>query len=154
MICRIERPVEVEPPEGLVIDSFPSGELCRAALVDLINATHAGSSDSQVRGNWARLLVRRLEAGIFGETSPELWLRALYRGQPVGIALGAVKNDVGYIVCLGIQPDWRATGLSTILMSAILDRFKRRGLAAAEVSVDPANLKAIRFYEKYGFTRI
>ena len=66
-------------------------------------------------------------------------------GRPTGFA---AIDGYGYLDQLCVAPSERGTGLAT----ALLDEAKRRSPGAIELDVNEANGRALRFYEREGFS--
>ena len=57
-------------------------------------------------------------------------------------------------VSISLLPDWRNRGIGHRLMTALLDRLRTDGHAAASLSVQRTNANALHLYESLGFTII
>lgn len=58
---------------------------------------------------------------------------------------------VGQVAQLYLQPDAWGTGLAAPLLTALEADLRDRGFAATELHVAPQNVRARRFYERYGW---
>lgn len=84
--------------------------------------------------------------------------------QIVGAAWARIfpNNSAGYgtidtatpEVSISLLPDWRNRGIGHRLMTALLDRLRTDGHAAASLSVQRTNANALHLYESLGFTII
>ena len=84
--------------------------------------------------------------------------------QAVGAAWARIfpNNSAGYgtidtatpEVSISLLPDWRNRGIGHRLMTALLDRLRTDGHAAASLSVQRTNANALHLYESLGFTII
>lgn len=50
-----------------------------------------------------------------------------------------------------VTPDFQGTGAAQAMMEGVLDEAKEGGVAQIELSVAPANARAIAFYERHGY---
>ncbi|RLI86579.1 MAG: N-acetyltransferase [Archaeoglobales archaeon] len=94
------------------------------------------------------------------------WLR---RRDPDGMFVAVVGKPIGFIACdtnwyssfegkevgeiheLFVSPEWQKKGVGGALLSRGLDYARERGRDIAELWVGRGNLRARRFYEKWGF---
>jgi len=79
-------------------------------------------------------------------------------GKPVGfVACDAnwhsffENEEVGEIHEIFVHPKWQGKGIGSILLLRALDYAKERRRKIAELWVGVGNIKARRFYEKFGF---
>jgi ribosomal protein S18 acetylase RimI-like enzyme len=75
-------------------------------------------------------------------------------GEPVGLAMLAVREATGWIGGMGVVAAARRGGLGTILMRAVLDEARTAGLGEVGLEVLEPNDAAIRLYERLGFRRV
>ncbi len=61
------------------------------------------------------------------------------------------KGEVAEIHEIFVHPEWRGKGIGSALMKRALEYAVERGRRVAELWVGVGNLKAIRFYKKFGF---
>ena len=79
---------------------------------------------------------------------------ALVDGTAAGICKLAIRGDRGWIGGIGVAAPHRGTGVGEALMCAVLDIARSRGLREVWLEVLVQNERAIRLYEKLGFTRV
>jgi GNAT superfamily N-acetyltransferase len=126
-------------------------------------------------GECARLLVDQLrEHGI--EASPDALARVLKvaitdmgrgflmlardGGRVVGVAYVATIlsaehcGPVAWLEELYVTPDWRHRGIGTALVTAVLERAQKAGIAAVDLEIDAAHQRVISLYQRLGFRRL
>ncbi|ADB58108.1 GNAT family N-acetyltransferase [Archaeoglobus profundus] len=99
----------------------------------------------------------------------KLYFRWLLKRDPEGFFTYVAGKPVGFIACdcnwfsvfegeevaeiheIVVHPEWQGKGIGTSLMKKALDYAKERGRKVVELWVGVKNLKAIRFYKKFGF---
>jgi RimJ/RimL family protein N-acetyltransferase len=72
-------------------------------------------------------------------------LAALYRNERF--------DHTTELIQMWISPEWRSRGLSQELLSSALSWAWTNGYRTIRAEVMPDNLRALRFYEKFGFRR-
>jgi RimJ/RimL family protein N-acetyltransferase len=84
-------------------------------------------------------------------------LRAVVDGQTVGMASLARldwRNDSAHLAFVAVDPAWRGQGVGAAMLGQVLRLcFHDYNLHRVSLLVFPANLKAIRCYERLGFQR-
>lgn len=70
---------------------------------------------------------------------------------PSGFALLGIRGDSGWIGGMGVAPEARGGGAGRVLMDAVLERARARGLSDVTLEVLEQNAPAIRIYEAIGF---
>jgi ribosomal protein S18 acetylase RimI-like enzyme len=74
-------------------------------------------------------------------------------GAVVGLVALGVRGERGWIGGFGLAPASRGRGLSGALMATLLDRARGAGLRRVQLEVITTNDRAIRTYERAGFSR-
>jgi ribosomal-protein-alanine N-acetyltransferase len=72
----------------------------------------------------------------------------------VGYGGLAAMPDEGYVQTIAVAPEHRRRGLGSLLLTALLDDAKRRGLPRVGLEVRVDNAAAIAMYERFGFKGI
>lgn len=71
----------------------------------------------------------------------------------VGYAGINIVADEGYITNIGVLPDCRNRGIATLIMSEIIRIALKKELSFVSLEVRKSNEKAIRLYDKFGFSQ-
>lgn len=75
----------------------------------------------------------------------------------VGFVLGTVLEkrrsawSYGWVVWIGVDPDAARGGVASKLLERVTEAFSELGCRILLADTDPANEKAVRFFEKHGF---
>ncbi|MGG6296174.1 GNAT family N-acetyltransferase [Leptolyngbya sp. AN02str] len=89
-------------------------------------------------------------------TDPEYCLVAEVDHQVAGFVLGTVFNKAtwvyGYIIWLGVSPQFQRRGVADKLVDKIVERMIEEGVRIMLVDTDPANTPAIKFFTRKGFS--
>ena len=133
--------------DGIVIDAFDPAFDAEAwvALNARIFAAHPEQGGITAADLAARMDEAWFDAGDF--------LVARSGGALVGynwlkIEPGAAEGEI-YVV--GVSPEWSGHGLGRRLMTAGLERLRRRGVTRATLYVEADNEPAVRLYRSIGF---
>lgn len=124
-------------------------EFVDADLPALVNLWVMGWSetglaiDFDARRDWLIGHLRALRAG-----GADIVVGLDAGGRPAGFA--AIDSRSGYLDQLCVAPSERGTGLA----KALLDDARRRSPGAIELDVNAANRRALRFYEREGFSPV
>ena len=62
--------------------------------------------------------------------------------------------DEAQITNVAVHPEYRGMGGAKLLITQLLESMKEKGIKSATLEVRPTNEKAIKLYEKFGFTEI
>jgi ribosomal protein S18 acetylase RimI-like enzyme len=88
-------------------------------------------------------------------TDPEYCLVAEIEGQLAGFILGTVITKAswtyGYILWLGVSPNFQRTGVGDALVEKLIERMVEDGARFMLVDTDPANIPAVKFFTRKGF---
>jgi uncharacterized protein len=95
---------------------------------------------------------QRLEFERKLERDPELFLVAEDRGEVVGSIMGSYDGRRGWIGRLCVHPDRRRAGLGTRLVREVESRLAAKGCPKVNLLVESANLDAVPFYQRLGYT--
>lgn len=80
-----------------------------------------------------------------------LWWVAMENDHPIGILMGSVVDDMGWVAVLGVRKPWRKKGIGATLLRVAFREFRKRGLSKAGLGVDSKNKTgAVRLYESVG----
>jgi len=125
---------------------------------------------------WMRLTALRQSPFAFASTykaalprSPESWSEqanstaqgsdrctfiAFSDDSPIGIAAlyrTEEENDVGELVQVWVSPEHRGKGVARDLMDAVLQWSSANGFRTVVATIGKDNVRALRFYQEYGF---
>ena len=88
-------------------------------------------------------------------TDPEYCLVAEIQGQIAGFILGTVISKAtwtyGYILWLGVSPDFQRRGVGDALVDKLIERMVEDVARFMLVDTDPANTPAVNFFNRKGF---
>jgi mycothiol synthase len=152
VLRRLRRPLDkplppVELPDGVRIRAFVPGEDEEAWL--RVNARAFATHPEQGRLTLADLRMRMDEPWF----DPAGFLLAVLHGDLVGFHWTKVHPDgLGEIYVLGVDPAAAGLRLGLPLAVAGLVSLRDRGVGEAMLYVDESNPKAMRLYDKLGFT--
>src|SRR6202790_1933687 len=149
------------PGAGLILERWDHRyfESC-ARLIQLAYANHV---DGEINDQY------RTESGAFGflkniiilpgcgQFQPEasFVLRAPHANHLVGVILNSrVSDGVGHTTQICAMPGYQGRGLGRRLMEASLQALRVRHFTAVSLTVTSGNERAVRLYEKLGFTAI
>jgi ribosomal-protein-alanine N-acetyltransferase len=83
-----------------------------------------------------------------------LFLVAEEGGRVVGYGIACLVRGGASLESIAVAPSARGKGAADALMRSLLRRLRRRGAGRLSLMVKITNLRAIAFYERYGFRRI
>lgn len=152
VLHRLRRPLDaalatVELPAGVSIRAFVPGQDEQAWL--RVNARAFATHPEQGRMTLADLRLRMAEPWF----DPTGFLLAVRGDDLVGFHWTKVHPDgLGEIYVLGIDPDAAGLRLGLPLAVAGLSTLRDRGVETAMLYVDESNPRAMRLYDKLGFT--
>jgi len=126
------------------------------AIDDLAPVYHLG--DMLFTSNLYPTLYRTWdEWEVVGQfnTDPEYCLVAEVEGQIAGFVLGTIISKAtwvyGYIIWLGVAPQFQRRGVADRLVDGLVERMIEEGARFMLVDTDPANEPAIKFFRRKGF---
>lgn len=91
----------------------------------------------------------------FYETYPESFIIAEINGFVVGYVAGFMaKEGVGRVFSLAVHPMYQNRGVGGNLLKEVIWVLQRFGVNEIILEVRSGNIKARRFYERYGFRQI
>lgn len=92
-------------------------------------------------------LLKKL-ASMYSDT----FLIAEANGTILGYIIGAVRwGNVGHVLAVAIDPQYKRQGVGSVLMEETLSRFRRKGAKVTKLEVRKSNVVAQNFYHKLGF---
>jgi ribosomal protein S18 acetylase RimI-like enzyme len=88
-------------------------------------------------------------------TDPEYCLVAEAEGQIAGFVLGTIISKpswtYGYLIWLGVSPDFQRRGIADRLVDKVVERMIEEGARFLMMDTDPANEAAVKFFTRKGF---
>jgi mycothiol synthase len=140
----------IEPPAGVTIRPFVPGADDRSWLA--VNAR--AFADHPEQGSWTQDdLDQRLQAPWF---DPAGFLLAERGTELLGYHWTKIHSEqpepIGEVYVLGVDPAAQGMKLGSLLLNAGLAYLRDRGLKSVLLYSEESNTKAVRLYEKRGFT--
>jgi len=74
--------------------------------------------------------------------------------QVIGVFAFEDRTEVLYISNLAVSPNYRKIGVATYILNHAVALAKQLNKSAIELSVNKANLPALKLYKKYGFRKL
>jgi ribosomal-protein-alanine N-acetyltransferase len=95
----------------------------------------------------------------YWRASPELFLIAKDRNRSAGAPMAGYSiTRTGWrgaeLESIAVDPPYRGRGVAQALLHATITRLRSQGAAALRLMVSAENEPALRFYERFGFTRV
>src|SRR5690348_13664267 len=90
----------------------------------------------------------------FLEKQPELFIVAKMRRRIVGYAIAWVTGDRAELMSIASDPLYREQGAATEMMESLTRELRKRKVRNWYLMVRIGNESAIRFYRRFGFTRV
>ena len=84
----------------------------------------------------------------------DLSVLAVVQGQAVGFVTNADEGQHGYIIQVGVHPNWRGQRLGAALTTYALQKWQETGKEAVILHVNVNNPGAMRLYQQLGFVVI
>lgn len=89
------------------------------------------------------------------ETNPLSFLVAEMGGKIIGYVIGTIRwGNVGHVLNIGVDPQYRRKGVGTALMERLMDYFKKRGVKKVRLEARESNIGARQFYSCLGFSEV
>jgi mycothiol synthase len=132
------------PPAGIALRQL-AGHGEAAAYAELHRAAFGTGS---MTGEWRARMLQ------MPQYRADLDLVAVnHDGRLAGFVVGWLDpaRSIGQVEPLGVHPEFTRRGVSEALLGEILARFRGHGATLARVETEPANLAAIRAYQRAGF---
>ena len=149
-----ELPMPPTVPSGCEIRAATHGDIVHLARV--LFETYIGHAERLLfeevqSASAARHFLNQCVAGAFG-ACPRQFLLGAWRGPHcVGLAVGSeVVAGLGFVLHMAVLPSCQGIGLGGSLLSALVARFRERGLTRAGLGVTCTN-PATHLYERAGF---
>ena len=115
--------------------------------------------------------ILKIEAASFGRDAYDrnlfaeytrkcgaLFLVAIRGSKVIAYSITAISaNRIGRpaeLISVAVDPAWVGKGAASALMDSTLRRLRRRGATRLRLMVKVTNLRALRFYQRYGFRRL
>ena len=97
-----------------------------------------------------------LEAEVQHEGfDPGLWVLAVQAGETVGVLVGDIDDERGWVQQLGVLRTHRGRGIATALLRESFLRFRQRGVPTIRLSVDSESpTGAVSLYERVGMRAV
>jgi ribosomal-protein-alanine N-acetyltransferase len=87
----------------------------------------------------------------FTQNDAAVYFCALADEKAVGYAGMWQVCDEGHITNIAVHPEFRRSGVGSMLMEALLEEADKRSLTALTLEVRKSNHSALTLYRKYGF---
>jgi mycothiol synthase len=146
-------PSEPEWPQGILVQSFRSGEERVVYEADMEAFSDHWDFQAEPFAAWRERTVER------NDFDPSLWLIAWDREDVAGFSLNSWHSSgdptYGWVHVLGVRRPWRRRGLGSALLRASFCEFARRGATRVGLAVDAENLTgAVALYERVGMRAV
>jgi ribosomal-protein-alanine N-acetyltransferase len=97
------------------------------------------------------------DRNLFAEytrTCGDLFLVAEAGSKVVGYCIACTARGAASLESIAVSPAMKGKGAADALLRSLLRRLRLRGVARISLMVKVTNLRAVGFYEKYGFQRV
>jgi mycothiol synthase len=143
----LEPPIDVDPPDGVVIRPFEPGEERVAWRLEV----------DAFRDHWDHMQDQTFESFVRDwfqdQTLPSFVLLAELGDRPVGVLAWTVDQGVPYVFSVGVLREARGRGVGTALLRRAMSDAAAAGYREMTLSVDAASpTGAVHAYEKAGMT--
>ncbi|UFJ41280.1 GNAT family N-acetyltransferase [Brevibacillus humidisoli] len=81
----------------------------------------------------------------------ELVMVAEEDGEVVGVVVGTIDGTRAYFYRLAVHPAKQGSGIGRLLVEAIENRFRQRGVSQVSIMVNQENTKVLPFYNSLGY---
>ena len=143
--------LDAPPPNPVVIRAMEIDDL--ATVYHLGEALFTSDLYPYLYRTWDQWEV----IGLYN-TDAEYCLVAEVDLQLAGFVLGTVINKAswtyGYIIWLGVSPDFQRQGVADKLVDRIVERMIEDGARFMLVDTDPENVPAVKFFTRKGFGNV
>jgi len=132
------------------------------AAAALITSSYQGHIDADINDQYRTVagstrflnnIVRFPGCGQFDAAASFVALHRPTRSLVGLILCSRIRDDVGHVTQICVQPRQRARGIGEALLSASARELAHRGLAAVSLTVTRANESAVALYERLGYRR-
>ena len=89
-----------------------------------------------------------LELGLVAEV--EGHVRAFVLGRVAH--LGEPAAQVGFILILGVHPDYHRRGIASQLVEALCNKYRSKGIKTVRIGIDQRDKELLGFFEHVGFS--
>ncbi len=135
------KPVDIEQHSAQCIQFAEDTELCSFGTVDGFREEDLGGGERFIE----RIRSKSQDPG----SCVHVWKDNNIIGQ---IHLGQfVEPTVGYLNFFYVVPEWRGSGVATLMEEYVTTCFRQRGFESALLSVTMFNERAFRFYKRCGW---
>ncbi|MBW4465910.1 MAG: GNAT family N-acetyltransferase [Pegethrix bostrychoides GSE-TBD4-15B] len=147
--------LEAVPSEEIALPQ-PDFEIREMGIDDLSPVYHLGERlfTSEQYPSLYRTWEEWEVIGLYN-TDPEYCLVAEADKQVAGFVLGTMIDKptwtYGYIIWLGVSPDFQRRGIADKLVDKIVERMIEEGASSLMMDTDPSNEAAIKFFTRKGF---
>ena len=119
--------------------------------------TYHDTDEEAVLSLWRRVGIDRPWLDLRAEIAEKrkrdrsLFLVAEAGNSVVGAVMGAYDGRRGWVYHLAVEPERQRQGLGRLLMVALEQRMRRRGVTKINLQVRQDNLDVCTFYERLGY---
>lgn len=136
-------------PDGVSRDPFVPGRDERE-VYEVVEETFEDVW-GRTRNSFQRFLNNRPSR----HAEADLWIIARIEGEIVGVSLGKLGGETGWIDNVGVRRPWRQRGIGLALLHETFGAYQRRGTHDVRLKVDATSLTgATRLYERAGMSLI
>jgi len=91
--------------------------------------------------------IRRKKA-----VQPELFFVSVQNKRIIGTAMGGYDGHRGWVYYLGVHPDFRRSGVGSMLMRAVEEGRIAIGCSKLNLQVRASNVDVVNFYKQLGYS--